>query len=359
MHPPGPRRGSIAVLFAVSLVVLLGFGALVVDVGYMRIVEAQLKNAADASSHAATQLLDGTDEGVEAARSVAMELARRNKANGKSVSLDANTAGLTDGGLVLGEYDFEAQDFYPDGEVEDLNSARVSVDDSAVQAAFSSLAFGREGLRAEAVTTSARPVGGGAGGVECFLPLAVPSCTFDEHPEGEWNTIEFHFSSANDDNLGWGYIGEHPNASNVGDQLADCQDHGEVTVDDIVHLNNGVITSALKSLTSLVSTSPTSWDADLWGPMPEQDDASDVSNYGGTWERPLIIFDADDCSNLGFTHSETITGFAWGVVYDVSWKGSDKMVKMRIETMEERDIGTQGGGEDFGVVASSAAVFVK
>ncbi len=57
------RRGTIVIVFAVSLTVLMGFAALVVDVGYQKVVGAQLQLAADAMSHAATQHLDGTEAG--------------------------------------------------------------------------------------------------------------------------------------------------------------------------------------------------------------------------------------------------------------------------------------------------------
>ena len=46
------RDGSYAVIFAITLVVLLGFAAITIDVGYQRVVRNQLENITDASAHA-------------------------------------------------------------------------------------------------------------------------------------------------------------------------------------------------------------------------------------------------------------------------------------------------------------------
>ena len=51
------KRGVVAVYVAIILVVLIGFVALAVDVGYMMVVRNQLQNAADASALAATRQL--------------------------------------------------------------------------------------------------------------------------------------------------------------------------------------------------------------------------------------------------------------------------------------------------------------
>src|SRR5690606_39260794 len=65
MHMEGPmqrrerreRRGSIVVLVAVLMVVLLGFGAFAVDVAQMQAYKSELRRTADAAALAATQEL--------------------------------------------------------------------------------------------------------------------------------------------------------------------------------------------------------------------------------------------------------------------------------------------------------------
>ena len=63
------RDGSYAVIFAITLVVLLGFAAITIDVGYQRVVRNQLENITDASAHAGAHSLDGTNVGATAPRS--------------------------------------------------------------------------------------------------------------------------------------------------------------------------------------------------------------------------------------------------------------------------------------------------
>ena len=44
------QRGSVAIIVALSLLMLLGFGALAVDLGYVMLVKNELQNAADAGA---------------------------------------------------------------------------------------------------------------------------------------------------------------------------------------------------------------------------------------------------------------------------------------------------------------------
>ena len=50
--PIGPRKGASAIVIALSMVVLLGAAALVIDVGHITTVQAELQAAADAAAHA-------------------------------------------------------------------------------------------------------------------------------------------------------------------------------------------------------------------------------------------------------------------------------------------------------------------
>ena len=60
--------GGAALLFALALPVVLGFGALVVDIGNARLVRGQMQSAADAAALAASQVL--TDRTTATARAV-------------------------------------------------------------------------------------------------------------------------------------------------------------------------------------------------------------------------------------------------------------------------------------------------
>ncbi len=71
---PKRRRGAVAILTLIILVVLLGFTALTVDVGHMYNVRAELQNAADAAALAAIQMFP--DESL--ARKTARDFANLN-----------------------------------------------------------------------------------------------------------------------------------------------------------------------------------------------------------------------------------------------------------------------------------------
>lgn len=81
------RRGAIVVLAAVMLVVLFGFVAFGVDVGYMALVRTQLHNATDCAALAAVGVLRDTGS-ISEARDAAVQYASMNEAAGKPVSLD-------------------------------------------------------------------------------------------------------------------------------------------------------------------------------------------------------------------------------------------------------------------------------
>ncbi len=65
------RQGVSARVLALSMLVLCGFVALVIDVGYARLVRAELQVGVDAAAIGAARVLDGTADGLENARSAA------------------------------------------------------------------------------------------------------------------------------------------------------------------------------------------------------------------------------------------------------------------------------------------------
>ncbi|WP_395403648.1 pilus assembly protein TadG-related protein [Pseudoduganella sp. UC29_106] len=76
MKPPRHRQhGVVAIIYALMLVVLLGFAGLAVDLGLMYQRKAQLQNAADSIALAAALRLNGTAAGVAAAGAQAQDIA--------------------------------------------------------------------------------------------------------------------------------------------------------------------------------------------------------------------------------------------------------------------------------------------
>jgi Flp pilus assembly protein TadG len=103
VNPLRRKRGAVAVLTVVMLVVLIGFASLTIDVGVMFNTRAELQNTADAAALAGAQMLpDGA-----AARQTAVEYANRNSSRHGIVVANSD--------VVLGHWDAAAAVFTPGG----------------------------------------------------------------------------------------------------------------------------------------------------------------------------------------------------------------------------------------------------
>ncbi len=89
------KRGNVLVIFALALVVILGFGALAIDVGYMRLAQAQTQDVADAASQAALFQLRRTGD-MNLATQAAESVARLNVVAGKPPDIESITFGQWD-----------------------------------------------------------------------------------------------------------------------------------------------------------------------------------------------------------------------------------------------------------------------
>lgn len=83
------ETGAVAVIVAISMVVLIGFTSLVVDYGYWASAKRQLQNTADAAVLAAAAQLDGTQSALSSAQTAAETYAGE---NGLDVSSDPNAS---------------------------------------------------------------------------------------------------------------------------------------------------------------------------------------------------------------------------------------------------------------------------
>jgi hypothetical protein len=338
----------VLVVVALSLGILLGISALVVDLGYVSAGQAQLQAAADAASHAGAMQLDGSDAGVAAASQVAVDVGGFNTVAGEPLALD----GTTD--VELGIWDSDATSFTAGGEATDINAVRVTARRDDLPAWFAHAAFGEEALAASAVSIAHRQFTG-AGQVDCFLPLAVPSCFIHLHGTETVNLYDLVLNPPGVNNAAWARPLTNPNGSWLRNQLWSCDYDGPLEVGTSLELNNGVINAALTAMADMVEASDTSWDTDKWGALPAQEPRSGIapSSYGNTLEGPIAVFDDDSyCSSPSPMNStEAISGFVWGAIYEVVTSGpvAKRTIKLRLETTQAYDMGTGAGGPDYGV----------
>jgi hypothetical protein len=356
------RRGNYSVLLALSMTTLLGFSALAIDLSYARLVHTELQSAADTITHGAALALDGTDEGMAAAHQISAELGAANTAGGRPVIIDESTVV---GSFLLGYWDDEVGEFVESDDPEEVNAAMMTVTMPGIGGWLLGGIGETSTVYSTATTVQLR--GGGAGLVDCFLPVAIASCTIDDvHGIEGVQDIDFAFSPSGVDNLGWSSPFATPSASWLSRQLGNCEYSGLLGVEDRVFLNNGVLTSVLQDIVSAIERSDTTWDPEIWGALPDPYAKSSIrsSAYGRTLEGVVAIIDDDSyCAEGGgnWNGSAPISGFAWGAIYDVQATGSasNKNMRLRLDTTTHREIGLEDGGTDYGITVPDAFVLVR
>jgi hypothetical protein len=357
-HPNRPRRGNITVL-AVVLIALLGFAALVVDVGFLYAAQTEIQVATDSAALAGVGYLDLTDDGVDKAREKAVEFANRHFIFGAPMDLpdDAITTGYLDenGAFVASDVASEI--------------SAISIDHTKVDIPvwFAGVAFGRSFMAANARSIAARSPKRSAASVDCFLPLAIPDCVLDD--QASFQNLVLRLSSAGTDNVGWADLSGHPTPGSINSALLDVCDQGRAEIGDDVYLNNGTIASSLQKLASVLngatSAETVAWDVARLGPIPAQMANSSVqpAQFGkNILEGPIVLFESPPgvcLSKTQFNQSKPLTGFAWASIYDVATTGGDKNIRVRLDLVNEYDAGTSGGGPDTNVLAPGIGVLVQ
>lgn len=356
------RRGALLVITAGSILVFLGLAALVIDLGMQRVVDTELQVAVDAAAAGAVGHLDRTRKGSAAARDAALRLAAMNGVRAAGpIRLDRNDTNAPEGDVVLGNYDLETGVFRPSTDPTLQNAVKVR-HDTVLSTTLGLVTFGVTELRVKGDSIAVRDMGG-AGSVDCYIPLGVPQCMFDDWEPGELQDLVLKLNPPGIDNTGWAGIGGHPSTRFIREQLEDCAP-GESRVGDEVNLDNGVNTAALNALAEAVSDSEDLWDEEAFGALPEQMKASSIDDYGHVLAGPLLVFDSKPsfCTAGGkFTGSADVVGFAWGAVYDVRAGGpaEERTVHMRIDRLGDRVIGGDGGGPDYGITSEGQGVLVQ
>lgn len=358
-HMPSPvhaRRGSNAAIVAFGVLTFGGFAALAIDIGFLSSAKGQLQAVSDATAAAAAWHLDGTAAGMTAAEAEAFNIAALNEVWGESVT-------LAEEDVELGVWDFDNSTFTVSDVPAQVNAVRISPDLNAIPTFFAGLAFGQQVMSTSAVSIAVgQIVPPPAGEVPCYLPLAIPSCHFENSTNDDIQDITFVLSPSGIDNTGWARIGSSPNASFIRDQIGNCEQSGNAVVDQTVYLQGGAVNSALQDIAAEINAGGNgTWNEELWGAKPDLVTQSAISaaahTAGYVFEAPILVIDVPDeyCTTGGaWNGSAPIKGFVWAAVYDVRHQGAaaSQNIKMRVDLTTLREIGVDGGGEiDTPVVA--------
>lgn len=120
------NRGVTAIVVGISIVVLVGFAALAIDIGHLYVARNELQNAADAGALAgAAVLYNDSGTGVnENANQVAYEAATANKS--EKVPVDVNWRDGNEGDVQRGHWSFATRTFTANASLEPVELWGVS-----------------------------------------------------------------------------------------------------------------------------------------------------------------------------------------------------------------------------------------
>lgn len=368
------RRGVYAVITALLLVVLCGFVALAIDLGTVRLTEAQLQAGTDGAAIAGTMKLDGTRDGMSSAVTAAGAVAAANKALGSAINV---TSGPEGSAVTLGTWNSSSRTFTASSSPTAVNAVKVRATRPSMLSFFGSIGGNRYmGAASESIAMYVR---GGAGQVPYYLPFSLPTCEFETHSLSQLTDMEFTLNPAGADNTGWGAVDATPSASWANGQISGmvpCMQEffsagtvssscSTASVSSTVNLNNGGMASSLMNLASAMP-SGVPWRTSYWGALPARHAGSSVpaSSYGTVLEGPIPVFAGgpDYCSSAAAWNEDyPVMGFVWGSIYDVKASGSvaSRSVWVRLDTSHIYDIGESFGGLNYGVMNSGSPALVQ
>jgi Flp pilus assembly protein TadG len=388
LHRSHDRRGN-AVYTAITMLTLLGFGALTVDIGRDRVAQAEVQNAADAGAHAAVRVMTPSNTATFANAKLA-GAAVANSTYVLGEQFGTRTDAFTSANFEIGTYSagtFTVTNTNP-------NAVRVSNKQVTVSMLFGSAAFmsANTTLTASASAIAMAP-SGIASHVACPLPFAVPDCYFNG--SGAAHSQTWTIQSATVDDIAWATPAGVTGAAAIRNLLTgtNCYDGASIG-EDMVDLNNGMINSAYTDLRDLMAGSTVNgvtlsdtqvWDTGNWGTAPTTTAAgspfaTDTTRFvggsghygtGALYQGPIMLFnsgsDGYTCPTSGSAHwNETrdITGFAWAVVYDTGGTtGSGRGISMTLDFSGTHaagdDTSTTSNGVDGGITALQPPVIVQ
>jgi Flp pilus assembly protein TadG len=361
------RKGSIVVIAGVSFTLLIGLAAVSIDLGRARVAKSELQYVADASSHAAVVLLDGTADGVTAATTMVNTIASQALVYGVAPTVDSVETGYWDG---------DSSTWTSTSDPAQVKGLKITLSATLNYIGFSKVAFGTTALTPRATGGSAKGSFSGsdaqepAGEVECYIPIAVPSCVIEQMMATNKTSETGTWQPSTSNNVAWADQTSNPSSSVLSAQFnslsGGCSGGATMTSGGTVYLNNGMIAAVTSTVANFLNTAATdTWDTADWGAIPARMSGSALtaSRYGHVIAGPMVVFEDESyCAGGGsgaLNGTKTIKGFVFTAIYDVKSSGSDKNLKMYIPNPENftGDQVTDYMGGDNGAVEGNSSGF--
>lgn len=324
-------RGSIAAIVLILLVVLIGSGAFVLDLGNAYRVRGEMQNAADAAAMAAAAQLDGQVNGINQALTSATDpayLSNHQYEDGTQLAIDPESDvvfGTWTRGFLDEEDTWHPSAFTPNPhdpiEAEDLpylNAVQVTMrrdgsseDNPPVANMLASIL----GIPDTKVATTAVAIGLGPGETYCGFPMVVSECLFEEEvSEGVCGQcLRFQDGGDTGDNAGWTVYADDwdPTVATTiinqacGNGQIDAQKRcngacGTRAVDTNIQMYNGNgANSPCGAIQSLLL-------------RPDEADPGRVvdMDHANPFRVTVAVIEGTDCPNVQFSGEARIVGFA-------------------------------------------------
>lgn len=334
---------------AVSIVALLGAGSLAIDLGSALVTKAELQNAADAATLAATRELAEIYRGLGTTTSYknytlttgdqaqllakAAEFAALNTAGTVAVSVLADD-------MVTGTYDPATGDITPTN-TGVRGISLVTRRDTNANGELPAILAGVLGINAIPVTASAAAGLTALGTLEAGrgeIPVGISQHWFDAGScEAGDNSIKFFPTNSLDGCAGWHTFENSPaSAARLGRVLGDLE-AGTYTSPETTagqtHFNftGGTVASRFSDMQSLYDSK---------------------KDAAGNWTVTIPVYESSDCSNP--SGPILIVGFARATVYEVV-DAPAKTISAHVECgiFDAGVLGEGGGPNDFGTLVAS------
>lgn len=399
------QRGAVIILVAISLVVLLGFTALAIDLGYRHVVKNQLQDIADGAALAAARRLGNIYQAMSYSEqqaydvdasgdrativSVAQSVGSENKAGAKSdIVINASD-------VQIGRWEYDTRTYCdslvsnpacPSPNPTTLQPDAVKVTarrDTSANGPFDTFfakIFGINSLSVEAHAVAALTGKGTADPGELQLPVGISEDWFKNTttPGDDYcgKTIKFSPSTDPLACAGWNTFDDTPaNDNKVRDILSgplDSSPFTDVSNTTFYYTNGDLSANTFENLMTAFENNghdtsfqydpndpnniPTQ--ADQGAPLYDTDGVTQLRyppcsggsgcsgppRYSHEWPTTVVVYKSSDCTPSGPIQ---VAGFARVVVYDVG-QPSNKTIAARIDCDFVTPQPDRGGGGEFG-----------
>ena len=336
------QKGAVVIFIAVAMVLLLGFAALAVDIGYMLVAKNELQNIADAAALAATRQLGVFYEDMtyeeqqgytcdpEDIVPIPVNLAQQNRAAGMGITILYSD-------VVIGRWNSSTHTLSPTLDQPDAIrvTARRDAGANGPITTFFARILGIDTAAISADATAALTGQSTAGPGELEIPVGISRQWFQEGFCDQ--PIKFYPTGGMEGCAGWHTFDSWPsNASKLREILEGMtpEDPDFIAPETIAEDSQfvfigGNLATAFDEMEALYDAKK---DAD------------------GNWETLVVVYDRDDCSNP--TGNITIVGFATAIITGVNGSSDDPPHTIFAHVICENVEFGRGSGGNYGTYGS-------